>query len=236
MISDIHALLEVQELDMLADKIVARLEKLNRTQMIDDKLVTAAKMLSKAEGDTIHQDVQVKDLELEAQSLDEKIKACDKRLYGGSVSNPKELSALEKELAALKDKRKRMDDDLLPLIEAATAIQSKKDQVLDATKTLKERRTQTEKVEKKERKLLEGKLKLVRAKREKEAAKVQDKAFLARYESVRRKTKDSAISRVKGGKCETCRVVVASNALHRLVEPGKFDGCENCGRILVIVE
>lgn len=236
MISDIAALLEVQELDLLVDKIQARLQKLNRTQMIEAKLETAAKMLSKADHDTVHQDVQVKDLELQAQSLDEKIKSVDKKLYGGSVTNPKELSALEKELSSLKEKRKKMDDEILPLVEAASAIQSKKDEIARAIETLQTRRTETQALEKKERRELEGKLKLVKAKRDKDAAKIRDKDLLARYETVRRKTKDSAISRVKGGRCEVCRVIIASNSLHQLMHPGHCEGCENCGRILVMAE
>jgi uncharacterized protein len=232
--SDICALLEVQALDVLADKVVARLGELNRCQLIESKLATAQRMLAKIDEESLRADVQAKDLDLQVQSLDEKIKACDKRLYGGTVTNPKELTALEKELAALKDKRKRMDDELLPMMEAANAVKTRKEELLKAVETLKQKKTECQKLEAKERAQLQGKLKLIGEKRARHAAKVCEKSMLSRYESVRGRTKGAAISKVQGGRCDACRVVVPSNALHRLTEPGHFEGCENCGRILVM--
>jgi len=54
-----------------------------------------------------------RDLELEIQGLSNKIARSEQRLYSGVVKNPKELADLQAEVAALKRRRQKLEDDLL---------------------------------------------------------------------------------------------------------------------------
>ena len=56
-----------------------------------------------------------------SQDLDAKMQPLEKKLYDGSVRNPKELTDLQKEVDSSRPTRSDLDDQGLPLIEAIEA-------------------------------------------------------------------------------------------------------------------
>ena len=64
--------------------------------------------------------------------------------------------------------------------------------------------------------------------------RVTDKSLFARYETVRKKTGNTGIAKVIGGKCEGCRISIVQFTSRKLFEDKEYVCCESCGRILYL--
>ena len=64
------------------------------------------------------------DTELKQRGYDEKIQKFEKQLFGGTVTNSREVDALQKEIAMLKRNRDGFDDRLLELMDAVPPAQA----------------------------------------------------------------------------------------------------------------
>src|SRR3989442_12357173 len=66
---------------------------------------------------TLHEtEGDLKDSELELQTVEKKKKDFETKLYSGKVSNPKELQSMQEEIEALGRQRGRLDDRILTLM------------------------------------------------------------------------------------------------------------------------
>ncbi len=96
------------------------------------------------------------DIELQQKSIDDKLKKMDKELYSGKVVNPKEVAAMQQEIAHQKTVRGDLDVRLLELWEAvppakkeeettAGIIAEKKKELAEFQKKVMASKTQLEK-------------------------------------------------------------------------------------------
>ena len=108
--------LELQELDSAIDRLDHRREALEA----GEELSALRKEMEEADArlgeirlaaDAVAS--ESRRLELEIESMNAKLEAEQKRMYDGSIANPKELEALQHEIASLRDRRGRAEDDLL---------------------------------------------------------------------------------------------------------------------------
>src|SRR3990170_4512484 len=60
---------------------------------------------------------RLRDLELSLSSTAEKTKKLEQDLYSGRIGNPKELSAMQEDVAVLGRQRQRIEDKMLALME-----------------------------------------------------------------------------------------------------------------------
>src|SRR5690606_1104461 len=81
---------------------------------------------------------ELKDGEMNLQSLDAKKESYRKRLYDGSVTNAKELLGMEKEIEALDGSRKTLEERLLKLYESVASQQEQADKWTTGIAKLKE--------------------------------------------------------------------------------------------------
>src|SRR5688500_7346111 len=107
-------LLELQELDLTVDRLEARRKEVESG---------AALAEARSAADTVEQKVgeirlaldsigrEEKRLEHEISSVDQRIQAEQKRLYDGSVANPKELSSIQAEMESLGRRKSRLEDE-----------------------------------------------------------------------------------------------------------------------------
>lgn len=171
------------------------------------------------------------DIELQQKSIDDKLKKMDKELYGGKVVNPKEVEAMQKEIANLKSKRGDLDVRLLELWEStppakketeetAAIINEKKKELAEFQKKVMASKTQLEK-EFKERSELRPRL-----------AKEVPGPMLERYEMIRQKHGGIGMAGVtRKLSCEACGTNVPTKSVESAKE-GKIVTCEACHRIL----
>jgi uncharacterized protein len=168
--------------------------------------------------------------ELEAASLQARIRELDRRLYGGTVRNPAELMEMQRELEALRVRLSTAEDDALGRMEevdsalaslhaASADVAAREAQRSDAMEPLRAR-------------LASLTAQLENANSEREAvrgdAEPGDLTLYTRIASHRR----PAVTGIVGESCGGCRMPV-SNEERRAVRTGTgLTQCANCDRIL----
>ncbi len=174
---------------------------------------------------------QQRDMELEIQSLSDKIARSEQRLYSGTVKNPKELSDLQAEAASLKKWRQKREDDLLETMierEEAETARSEAQTHLDET----ESRWSTEQADlTTEREELQARLA--------EIEQAQAKLFpdieasgLSTYHALRSRKGGLAVVQERDDACGGCGVTL-SPSLEWQLRQEKLVHCDNCKRIIV---
>lgn len=170
--------------------------------------------------------------ELELQSLADKLKAEENRLYSGRVKNPKELAGLQKEVRYLTRRRDELEEQLLETMVAREELQTQVNQAMHRLQDLEaEWKDQQASLVDAQRRLQEE---LLRLHEQREALRKRlGQDALDTYNYLRR-TKGIAVAPLEGGLCGGCRVALPTVDLQR-AQGGALAHCSNCGRILVIL-
>jgi predicted nucleic acid-binding Zn-ribbon protein len=170
-------------------------------------------------------------LELEAAGLSEKLRKNQERLYGGRIRNPKELSSLQDEAAALRRRRSDLEDDQLELMiaieeeEAELAERQARLLQIEATWRDEQSALGAEKVELEQR--------LAELAEQRDAMRVRIAAGdLANYDDLRLRLGGTGVAPLKQGVCQACGVDVPTSVA-RSVERGEgMHYCTICNRLL----
>jgi predicted nucleic acid-binding Zn-ribbon protein len=101
--SKAETLYRLQSLDLDLDSARKRLREVENALASNPAVAHAQAELHSAQQAHHKAAVEVKSLELEGSSLDEKIKADEDRLYTGNIRTPKELVDLQHEIEMLND-------------------------------------------------------------------------------------------------------------------------------------
>ncbi|MDQ4144841.1 MAG: C4-type zinc ribbon domain-containing protein [Actinomycetota bacterium] len=173
-------------------------------------------------------------LEGEIQILEQKLTREEHRLFSGGVSNPKELSSLQAEVAMLKKKRSELEDGLLEvMVQREDAVSTEDRLRSEHADASKEAETLTLTVEKLRAELdveLDGHQK---ARTELLPGVPED--ILKLYEQIRSSKGGVGVARLRGGTCEGCHTELPAQEVERLKAEGGLQRCDNCRRILVVV-
>lgn len=95
------------------------------TELGDNALVQAArKAVTQAEERLKPIQTDLRDLELQVQTTKQKRESSQQRMYSGTVTNPKELQDIEKNIASLKRRQSDLEDKMLTLMMDIDAVQS----------------------------------------------------------------------------------------------------------------
>jgi predicted nucleic acid-binding Zn-ribbon protein len=110
------ALYELQEIDLKLLHHAKRLQTI-ADQLADNETVQAAqKDVSEAEANLQPLQTKMRDIEMQIQSTHNKRDTTEKRLYGGFVTNPKELQDMQQEIESLKRWETELEDRLLEVM------------------------------------------------------------------------------------------------------------------------
>lgn len=224
-------LYRLQQLDSERDAKQRRLAEIEVALGDDRALQEARQSLSKAEQRAQTWQTRQRDLELEIESLSSKMSRSEKRLYGGKVKNPKELSDLQAEIASLKRRRQKLEDTLLE------AMINRE----EAVDTRDEAATHLEKAEsswskrqadlRAEREVLQQRLQEIEERRASVVPRIDAKA-LKTYEWVRERKGGQAVAQIRHDACSACGVTVPPS-MEWSLRQGELIQCDTCGRILV---
>jgi predicted nucleic acid-binding Zn-ribbon protein len=229
LITDIRTL---QEIDDEAASLEAALADL------DARLATSAPLQAAEEAfaaaDARYQQLRRSQRELEASiaDLNARIQPEERRLYDGSVRNPKELTAIQHELELLQSQRSQLEDRLLEVMEQfeeATGARAGAE-----TRLAEARAVRAEELEHlhRRREELAARLAEARARREALAATIPPPQ-LRLYDEIRRR-RGQAVARIQGSSCTGCRVTIPESVRRKAFDPASLAQCPNCERILYV--
>jgi len=227
--------LELQELDLSIDRLAARREAIEAGAE-----GTAARTLrDEAQGrlgelrlalDSVNREASR--LESDADSLTRKAEAEERRLYDGSVANPKELDAIQHEVANLKSRRSRVEDELLDQMERREDLEGRIKQAEAELAEAEDRLSEILGSSAVELKEIEAALVSRRSEREALGPEL-DEELLELYEDLRRQKKGIGAAALQDGVCQGCHQKLSALELERLKRTEGIRRCEYCRRILV---
>ncbi|MBM3948522.1 MAG: hypothetical protein FJ312_04635 [SAR202 cluster bacterium] len=229
----IKSLYELQEVDLRLAAVEKSLVDV-RAKLADNSAVNAVKArLARVQEALDASSVQRRTLEREAEDFREKLKRMDAKLYSGTVTNPRESEAIQKEKVFTLGQQQENDNRLLEVmvaIEEAQANKGKLTEELVRLQTEREASIVDLKAEEEELAREAAELTQERAEKSEDIPPVE----MARYESLRKSRGGQAIAKVVGGVCQGCRVALPSGELQRVKSGQGTVQCNSCRRLLFV--
>jgi len=174
---------------------------------------------------------QHRDAEAEVDDLLSKISAAEEQLYGGKVTNPKELSGLQHEVNTMKARSDQLENKALEIIDQVEAAEASVAAATSECQKLEEEWYRQQKQLTDEIEQLKTSLADLKEKRQQLAGQI-DAPTVALYERIRQQKKP-AVAKVEQGICRACRISLSASALQK-ARSGQPVQCGTCGRILFI--
>jgi predicted nucleic acid-binding Zn-ribbon protein len=225
-------LYQLQELDLDRDKHLQRLKEIQAQLGESEALNAARAQVAQIETELGRERARQQDLELEIQSLDAKLASDEERLYSGRVTNPKELTDLQKESIALRKHHGVLDERLLAVMLAVEESESALGQARQASMELQSSwEAQQQRLQQEQAKLKAELTQLDQARARHAGALAPSQ--LAQYESLRRDKGGVALALIEDGFCSRCGVEVSERKLNQIILDESPVFCGNCGRILM---
>ncbi len=174
----------------------------------------------------------LKRLELITQKIVDDRKDLKENMYGGKVTNVKELEQMMRKMDLLAVGKLKHEEEILAYMET---IEEYEEQLKSEQSDLAGLVQKLEEVEKQ----LEADLQKLEAekaeqsgKRDSLAVKIEPK-YMDRYKNMAQRNNGYALAAVEDDVCGGCRVFISSAQRGQLYNPDTMVYCENCGRLLV---
>jgi predicted nucleic acid-binding Zn-ribbon protein len=175
--------------------------------------------------------VVIREAEYAAEAQQEKLEQTEKSLYGGTVSNPKELQDLQMETESLKRHLQTLEDRLLEVLLEQEELQEQRQSLTEQLAGLQTRQATDHAVLFSEQAQLNIELDNLQA--EREAATVSVAAHdLVRYEALSQKLSGLAVATLHEGTCTACGLTITPSMQQVIRGGADLVNCPQCGRIL----
>ena len=176
---------------------------------------------------------ELKDSELKLATIEAKRKNYQQKLYQGTVTNPKELSNIEREIEALGRQQSDLDGRVLELMEQVEQAQVEGAAAEAGAHQAEGHRADVLASFRSRYDALTLELTDLTRRRQEVVARVEDKALLKRYDDLRVKAGGVGIARIEGGNCGGCHMTLPSTVVKTVKEGAVVQTCEDCGRLLL---
>ncbi len=235
--AELEALLVVQEHDTARDRLRHRRAALPERAELDARTAELRAVDSQARDIRARRDAVLADerrLDDQARALGTRADEADARLYSGTVSSPRELQALQADVAMLRGQRSDLEDQELEIMEAREALDSELGALEAAAERLRG-----------EMEVLRSTIAATESEIDEELA-AEDEAWakaaadvgetlLADYQRRRAQNKGAGAARLVGFACTACHLSIPSTEAERIRRAGGsiVAYCDNCSAILV---
>jgi predicted nucleic acid-binding Zn-ribbon protein len=223
--------LRLEQLDTDIEQAESALMDARRRRLRNPELDAAEARVARLRENERAAGLQQRQLEAELTDVETKIKRDNTRMYAGQIVDPRELSSLERELANYSAQRDELEQRVLEAMEHAEAFA---EEIEASDARAHETRAQWESgrpsLERQEADLAE---RLTQLKRDREAAVAEVSPQTVSTYSRLRANSGHAVSVVRNGVCEWCRVNIPQKDVQH-ARAGALVSCTNCERILYV--
>lgn len=231
-------LLELQKIDSRIHRLEHRLANLPEAAELEE-LQARREELGSAIADAqalVHDHAKrQKRLEDEIDSIVAKLKVEDLRLYGGTVTNPRELAAMQGEIEALRRRQSSLEDEDLEVMEARDTAEGQLRGLEDEAATLDASITDATGRKGVAVAGIDEELEEARAERLVWVPRFEP-GLLGLYDRLRGEMLDHvAAASLVDGSCQGCHMRLPSQEYERVRDSTGLIRCDECGRILVVV-
>ncbi|OPZ72752.1 MAG: putative zinc ribbon domain protein [Firmicutes bacterium ADurb.Bin456] len=168
--------------------------------------------------------------ELDATSATEQARTLGQKLYGGMITNIKEINTSNKKLDSLKSMVDRTEDEILILMEDAGEIKAKLEEMSSRLNSKAENYRRMHGTYLANQQNVRQQLAQIPLQRQKLLDKL-DVDLWNKYLEMKKRYNDP-LARVEKGNCMGCRMGIPFNDMRLLKQGEGLVYCSNCGRIL----
>ena len=230
-------LLDLQAIDTIIDQLRHRRETLpERAELVrlDERgaALTASVVAERSERHDIER--EQKRLEGEIAVVEGKVEHVNARLYGGSLTSPKEAQDLQADLESLQRRQGTLEDEVLVLMERAEPLDDALGRVESELATIASERERVETALAAAESVVDAELESAKQRRA-QAVEDIDAGALTNYDQLRRSGGGIAIARLQGSTCQGCHLSLAPAEVDAIKRqpPDAVINCPECGRLLV---
>lgn len=168
--------------------------------------------------------------ELDATSVTEQVRSLGQKLYGGMITNIKEINTSNKKLDSLKSMVDRTEEEILNLMEDAGEIKAKLEEMSSRLNSKAENYRRMHGTYLANQQNVRQQLAQIPLQRQKLLDKL-DVDLWNKYLEMKKRYNDP-LARVEKGNCMGCRMGIPFNDMRLLKQGEGLVYCSNCGRIL----
>ena len=229
----LKVLYELQTLDLRIATVDARLRLIIPKIGNETPLEKPRKAAQKAMEQLGEIRSQQNDAEITLQRYRDKFVALEKKMYDGSVRNPRELSGMQEDSGYLQRHQEESEDVLLNIM-----VSLDDHQRIDGLR--KQELLQAEEIWKMEQKKLAGEMQILKEETEhlqkqRLSLAVQvDEALLRTYDRLWKSQSGRVVARADKGTCEVCGITLSSREQQQALTSSSHVQCGNCGRLLFV--
>lgn len=224
-------LLALQEIDSEAAALRAAIDSLEQRLAGNSQLDDARRELQYVDAELAKRRTRQRRVETEIDDINAKIGPEETRLYDGSITSPKELESLQKEITFLTGNRSQQEDRLLAVLSQIEELELRRRAANQKIGEL-EREWDTAQVTLRgELHELQQKLGAVQSRRDEQKGRATPRN-VGLYEDLRPRKGGVAVSPIKAGACSSCRVSLPGAVRSQTLDKDSVVQCPNCERIL----
>ncbi len=234
-VKGVDRILELQDVDLAIDRLEAR----RRDLELETEVTEARRIMEEAEGkvgelrlalDSVAS--EERRLENEVASLDARAEAEQRRLYDGSVANPKELSSIQAEIESIRRRKSRLEDEELDQMERRESLEARIPALEAEMADARRRAEESEASSGRELEEIDRTMATRKEHRDGLASEL-DEELLELYEDLRAGKRGVGAVSLRDGVCQGCHEKLSALELDRLKREEGLRRCPHCRRILV---
>lgn len=231
----LRQLYELQQLDLVRAEKQKILDALRAELADESNLRQARARFANIQAQYTSQNALRRDAQLVVEQIETREEVVQNRLYGGAVTNPRELEAFQEEQAMLRRQKSEAEDLLLERMVATEELQEALAITQETLAALEDQRSRRVPELRRQGRALSDELQDLNRRRD-EMLPQFPRQTLSTYETLLASRDGQAVSRVEAGRgrdvCEACRVALPRSDTQRLRTGESLVQCNNCRRIL----
>jgi uncharacterized protein len=231
-LSSARLLLDMQQIDQRLAKNTSEFKKLASQLDSEGDLKRLKEESEAARVRVLETRLEFGKLEAETASLKERLKDIESRLYGGAITNLRELTALEEEHNHSKRALATAEEAVSPARLASQEAQARHEQLQNDLAESEEKWKATSRELKQRARTVSKICKSLEIERN-EASSHVDQQSLALYRNLLPRKGGVAVARVERGICQGCRIKLPIREIAQLKNEDNLVMCSSCGRILL---
>ena len=229
----VRQMFALQELDIVLDRVQSAHDKAEYELSNGDMVTNLESELERDTERLQDTELQRKATKLEAETQKERSETLNSQLYGGEVTNPRDLESLEREAANVLHQVEQQETALAEITVKIEEAQTKKSELESKLEEAKAawRARQSK---------LKASLKELNAERtgfQGQRSKLTeglDPSSLQHYETLRKSKGGLAVVKVERGLCQGCRMSLPTHQQQRVRNGHQTVLCSSCGRMLIL--
>lgn len=171
--------------------------------------------------------------EMDVKAINEKIEKSKNELYGGKISDIKELKQLQKVIESFQEDRDIAEEGLLILMEEEDSLRTKIAKVEKEITSLNEQLKEIKKRVEQEDLVIQQNIEKKESEKKEIIEQINDESLISRYYMLWNDKKGTAIVEVDSSICSGCNLSLPSDIIYHLQRDDCLIICPNCNRMMV---